>query len=203
MRGSWTPNRTAKYWPPLLWPSAFLSLSPRLVNLGPGGPASLGTGFLYRILSTTRLIPKNSIGGPESPFCWVLFFSTASFLQISDLQTNWLPVFTKLYNSSTPTQSLPITGHRNIHFRRLWNGMFDRHRAEITVMQFTGRSLPVHQFVTSRGILTLSHVVSQAHPCQQNMHFCRLWNGMFGRVGGQYTTGWLEWFLKTGYAAVS
>ncbi len=30
----------------------------------------------------------------------------------------------------------------------LWNGMFDRHRAEITVMQFTGHSLPVHQFVT-------------------------------------------------------
>ena len=33
-----------------------------------------------------------------------------------------------------PTQYLPITGHR--------------HRAEITVMQFTGHSLPVHQFVT-------------------------------------------------------
>ena len=32
--------------------------------------------------------------------------------------------------------------------RRLWNGMFDRHRAEITVMQFTGHSLPMHQFVT-------------------------------------------------------
>ena len=27
----------------------------------------------------------------------------------------------------------------------LWNGMFDRHRAEITVMQFTGHSFPVHQ----------------------------------------------------------
>ena len=26
--------------------------------------------------------------------------------------------------------------------------MFDRHRAEITVMQFTGHSLPVYQFVT-------------------------------------------------------
>ena len=26
----------------------------------------------------------------------------------------------------------------------LWNGMFDRHPAEITVMQFTGHSLPVH-----------------------------------------------------------
>ena len=27
----------------------------------------------------------------------------------------------------------------------LWNGMFDRHQAEITVMQFTDHSLPVHQ----------------------------------------------------------
>ena len=35
------------------------------------------------------------------------------------------------------------------HSRRLWNGMFDRHRAEITVMQFTGHSLPVHHFVTA------------------------------------------------------
>ena len=26
----------------------------------------------------------------------------------------------------------------------LWNGMFDRHQAEITVMQFTGHSLPVY-----------------------------------------------------------
>ena len=26
--------------------------------------------------------------------------------------------------------------------------VFDRHRAEITVMQFTGHLLPVHQFVT-------------------------------------------------------
>ena len=27
----------------------------------------------------------------------------------------------------------------------LWNGMFDRHEAEITVMQFTGHSLPMHK----------------------------------------------------------
>ena len=27
----------------------------------------------------------------------------------------------------------------------LWNGMFDRHQAEITVMQFRGHSLPVYQ----------------------------------------------------------
>ena len=31
------------------------------------------------------------------------------------------------------------------HFRYLWNGLCDRHRAEITVMQFRGHSLPVRQ----------------------------------------------------------
>ena len=30
------------------------------------------------------------------------------------------------------------------HFRYLWNGLCDHHRVEITVMQFTGHSLPVH-----------------------------------------------------------
>ena len=33
--------------------TAFLSRSPGLLNRGPGGPASLGAGFLYRILSST------------------------------------------------------------------------------------------------------------------------------------------------------
>ena len=87
---------------------------------GAWGPASLGAGFLYHIISPTRLISKNSL----------IFLCT------------------ELYNSSTPTQSLPITGHRNMHFCHLWNGMFGRHWAEITVMQFTGHSLLVHQFVT-------------------------------------------------------
>ena len=49
--------------------------------------------------------------------------------------------------TSSPTQSLPITSYRNMHFLRLWNGMVDRHRAEITVIQFTGHSLLVHHFV--------------------------------------------------------
>ena len=34
VRGSWRPNRTATYWPPLLWPSAFLSHSSGLLNQG-------------------------------------------------------------------------------------------------------------------------------------------------------------------------
>ena len=36
VRGSWRPNRTATYWPPLLWPSAWcLSRSPGLLNRRP------------------------------------------------------------------------------------------------------------------------------------------------------------------------
>ena len=56
------------------------------------GPTLLSAGFLFRILSPTCLQ--------------------------TGLQTNWLPVFTELYNSymivQLPTQNLPITGHRDV-----------------------------------------------------------------------------------------
>ena len=43
VRGSWRPNRTAIYWPPLLWPSALcLSRSRGLLKGRPGGPLSAG-----------------------------------------------------------------------------------------------------------------------------------------------------------------
>ena len=49
------------------------------------------------------------------------------------------------------------------HFRYLRNGRCDRHRAEITIMQFIGHSLPVyHFFYGTVRIFTLSHIVSQA-----------------------------------------
>ena len=69
-----------------------------------------------------------------------------------------------------------------------WNCMFNSHRAEITVMQFTGHSPPVHQSMTVLRDFTLSHIVSQARLRQWNMQLSRLWNSMFFRVEGQYTT---------------
>ena len=49
------------------------------------------------------------------------------------------------------------------HFRYLRNGRCDRHRAEITIMQFISHSLPMHHFFYSTvRIFTLSHIVSQA-----------------------------------------
>ena len=86
MRGSWRPNRTATYWPPLLWPSAFLFRSPVLLNRRPGGP-----------------------------LCCVLAFSTASCHQRvwSPKLTDFLSSLSYIIVQS-PTQYLPITDHRNL-----------------------------------------------------------------------------------------
>ena len=79
----------------------------------------------------------------------------------------------------------------------LWNGMFDRQQAEITVMQFTGHSLPVHQSMSVPWDFTCpilsakpTYAIS-SHNCHRNVSLpsgASLWNGMFGRVEGQYTT---------------
>ena len=47
----------------------------------------------------------------------------------------------------------------------LWNRMFNRHQAEITVIQFRGHSLPARQSMRiSRDFFSLSHFVSQFPP---------------------------------------
>ena len=58
--------------PTLMAITMFLFRSPGLLNRRPGGPASLGAGSLYRILSPTDLNFNCSIGGPEGPSagCW-------------------------------------------------------------------------------------------------------------------------------------
>ena len=103
-------------------------------------------------LSLLHLITNWS--GPQTP-SRVLRASSAGcgfpyhiFLQLVWSPTRWLPVFTELFNSS-------------ISQLNLWNGMFDRHRAEITVMQFRGHSLPVHQSMSVSWAFTLSHFISQ------------------------------------------
>ena len=130
MRGSWRPNRTAKFWPPLLWPSAlFLSRSLGLLN-----PTQSGTPSPFGLvwLSLPHLV-YNSV---RSLTVWLL---------------SWL-------NYVIVQRSLS-------RLLDLWNRMFDRHQAEITVMQFTGHSLLVHQ---SRSvpwkIFTSSHFISQFPP---------------------------------------
>ena len=106
-------------WTPTLW--------------GSKGPSPLG--FLYHILSATSLDP-NSIGGPEGPFglAWLSLPHLVSELQLSDF-LSWLSYITVQRPHSRPIN--------------LWNDMFDCHQAEITAMQFTGHSPPVHHSVAT------------------------------------------------------
>ena len=121
-------------------------------------PTLLGDGFLYCILSASSLDP-NSSGLPEGPFGRV-----------------WLslPHFVLSFSNSTgtPTVTWLLSWLRYIIIQRphdrpidLWNWMFNRHQAEITVMQFTSHSLPVHQSMSVPWeFFSSSHFISQFLP---------------------------------------
>ena len=101
---------------------------------------------------------------PQGPLCWVLAFFTASYQQLlwspnsigvpeGPLGRVWLSLPHLVYNSFSNCTG---TGRRTqlsyIIVQRpldrpldLWNRMFNRHQAEITVVQFRGHSLPVRQ----------------------------------------------------------
>ena len=72
-------------------------------QLGTWGPASLGASFLYHICHQLVWSLNCSIGGLRAPSagCWLSLPHLVT--NGSGLQTNWLPVFTKLNNNSTPT----------------------------------------------------------------------------------------------------
>ena len=146
VRGSWRPNRTAIYWPPLLWPSPLCpSRSPGLLNRRPRGPFCW---VIYYILSATSLDPNSS--GPQWLFRPGLAFPTTPYL-LTPSPTAWLLSWLSYIIVQRPLNRL----------LDLWNGMFDHHQAEITVMQFTGHSLPGHQY---HGNFSSSHFVSQFPP---------------------------------------
>ena len=142
MRGS----ITAIFWPPNLWPSA-LSLS-RSSDAKPEvlGSTMLGAVFthLISIFSGPQLIRAQMAPRPD-----VAFPSTAR------LQLSATPL-------SRRTQLSYIIVRRPLD---LWNRMFNRHQAEITVMQFTGHSLPVHQSMSVPWeFFSSSHFISQFPP---------------------------------------
>ena len=135
VRGSWRPNRNCNILTPLLWPSALcLSHSPDAQQEALG-PTLLGVGFLYCILSATSLDPNSS--EPKGPFGLMglslpyLVYNSVRSLTATVWLLSWL--------------SYIIVERPLSRLLDLWNRMFDRHQVEITVMQFTGHSLPVHQ----------------------------------------------------------
>ena len=148
-----------------------------------------------------------------SAFCWLLAFSTTSCYQrVSETYggpegsfgREWLSL-PHLSNFSGPqlsdflsSQSYIIVQRPLNHPLNPWNGMFNRHQAEITVMQFRGHSLPVHQSMSVSWDFYLVPF-HQPNPSTRSLSItghwnvslpsdASLWNGMFGRVEGQNTT---------------
>ena len=82
----------------------------------------------------------------------------------------------------------------------LWNRMFDRHQVEITVMQFTGHSLPVHQSMSVPWeFFSSSHFISQFPPTRFphitaigmcHFHPVHHLEWHFARAEGQNITDW-------------
>ena len=136
--GAGDRTETVIFWPPLLWPSTLcLSHSPDAQQEALGSTL-LGAGFLYCILSATSFAPKLHRGsrGPPRP---AEAFPTTSRPSSS-------PTLLLLNSTATATwtQLCYIIVQRPLDRPLdLWNRMFNRHQAEITVMQFRGHSLLV------------------------------------------------------------
>ena len=137
---------TVIFWPQLLWPSTLcLSRSP---DAQPEALGPLCCVMAFFTASYQQILwSPNSIGVPEGPSAGCAFNYHISSLSLSN---------------STATGSWLLSWLSYIIVQRLldrpldlWNGMIDRHPAEITVMQFTGHSLPVYQSMS----------VSWALPC--------------------------------------
>ena len=113
---------------------------------------------------------------PWGPLCWVMAFFTASYQQLHRGSRGpprpgcGFPYHISSISVSNSTGTW--TQLRYIIVQRLldrpldlWNCMFDRYQAEITVMQFRGHSLPVRQSIrVSWDFFSLSHFVSQFPP---------------------------------------
>ena len=66
VRGSWRLNRTATYWPPLLWPSALcLSRSPGLLNRRPEGSAFCWLSLPYLVTNSPDLQLTDFLSSPS------------------------------------------------------------------------------------------------------------------------------------------
>ena len=144
VRGSWRTNRNCNILTPTLMVVNVVSFSFSWSSTG--GP---GVHFAGCWLSLLHLI--SNFSGPQTPSgfsrapsagCGFLYHTSS----ISVSSSNW-------NSNSTQTQlSWLLSWLSYIIVQRpldrplgLWNRMFDRHQAEITVTQFRGHSLPVHQ----------------------------------------------------------
>ena len=131
---------------PLLWPSALCLSCSLMFNRSPGVHSAgcwLSLLYLLSIFSG----PQNPSGFPRAPSAGCSFpYHISSY---SDWKSNSTA-------SGTRTQLSYIIVQRPLdRLLDFWNRMFNRHQAEITVLQFRGHFLPVHHSVVAQWDLPL------------------------------------------------
>ena len=137
--GAGDRTETAIFWLPLLWPSTLC-----LYRSPDAQPEVLGphsAGFLYYVLFSNFSGPQTPSGFPRAPLAGCGFpYDISSITRPISNCNSWLLSWLSYIIVQRPLSRL----------LDLWNRMFD-HQAEITVMQFTGHSLPVHQSMSVPG----------------------------------------------------
>ena len=136
VRGSWRPNITEIFWPQSYGRQRCVFLV--LQGCSTGGPKVRSAGWWLSLLHLISIFSGPQFIRAPSPFGLV-----------------WL---SQPYLVSTGTLlPAPLLARRTQlsyiivrHPLDLWNRMFNRHQAEITVMQFRGHSHPVHHSVVAQ-----------------------------------------------------
>ena len=148
VRGSWRPNRNWNILTPTLMAVNVVSFSFSWCSTRGPGVHSVGCWHSLLHLISNFSGPQNSSVFPRAPSAGCGFP-----YHISSVTPT--PTVTATVTWLLSWLSYIIVQHPLDRPLDLWNGMIDRHPAEITVMQFTGHSLPVHQSMS----------VSWALPC--------------------------------------
>ena len=119
-------------------------------------------------------------GGQLSAGCWLSLRHLVT--KLSELQTNWLPVFTELYNSSI-AHSISLEWH-------VWSSLSGNNCHAVHMSLSSGASV----YDCTMGFY-LAPCCQPSPPTRflpitaiGMCPFRRLWNGMIDRVEGQYTT---------------
>ena len=157
-------------------------------------------------MTVTLCLSCSSDAQPEpwGPLCWVLAFFIASYQHLLRTSTHQGPKPLRpgvVFLSTSRLQLRPIFNSTPLARRTqlnyiivwrpldLWNRMFNRHQAEITVMQVRGHSLPVHQSMSVPWeYFSSSHFISQFLP-KRFPHITAI--GMFHSLPVHH----LEWHL--------
>ena len=151
--GAGDRTETAIFWPPLLCRQRCVFLV--LQGCSTGGPETHSAGWSATSYQQLLCTPTQSRAPSPFGLVWLslphLVYNSVRSLTATVWLLSWL--------------SYIIVQHPLSRLLDFWNLMLDRHQEEITVMQFRGHSLPVHQSMSVPWeFFTSSHFISQFPP---------------------------------------